>query len=226
MARKNVDGVIRKRSLIEKTRRNLLLWVGGAASVVGVVVVISWMILQAGMFNQKIIGMKKDTLDQITENINEAPDLKANINQLNTDDNLLSVRTSEDAPGLQTILDALPADGNKLALGASLQQKVFQIPGISLESLSVDSSQYSDTGGVDDGADSVELIPLDFTATISGSPTNIRTALVRLESSIRAINLRSVVGNTAGDNVSVSISGQVYYYPPADLELGQEVIKE
>lgn len=224
MARKNVDGVIRKRSLIEKTRKNVLMWVGGAATLLGIVVVVSWMVVQAGMFNQKVISMKQDTLDQIEQNIDQAQELKADINLLNTDENLLSVRTSDEAPGLQTVLDALPADGNRLALGASLQQKVFQLSGVSLEVLSVDSSAYGSTGGVDTSGEE-ELIPLEFTATISGSPNDIRNALVRLESSIRAINLKYIVGNTAGNNVSVNLTGQVYYYPPADLELGSEVVK-
>lgn len=226
MARKNVDGVIRKRSLIEKTRKNVLLWVGGAATLVGVVLVISWMIVQTGMFNQKIIGMKQDTLDQIEQNIDQAQELKADINLLNTDENLLSARTSQDAPALQTILDSLPADENRLALGASLQQKVFQAQGVSLDALSIDTTGVSTGGAVDESSGGDDLIPLEFSATISGSPTDIRNVLIDVERSIRAINLKTVVGATAGNNVSLRVTGNVYYYPPADLGLGNRVVTE
>lgn len=223
MAVKNVDGVIRKRTLIEKTRRNVLMWVGGAATLIGVIAVVCWMLIQSALFNHKIIGMKQDTLDQIQQNIGVVPDLKGSIKHLNDDPQLVMVKSSYESKGLQVILDALPADSNRMALGASLQHKVFMNEGVSLDSLTIEGVDSGSTGGVDMGDG---LIPLEFNAVISGSPNDIRNALVRLESSIRAVNLKNVSAITSGGSVSLRLAGEVYYYPPADLSLGSEVIKE
>lgn len=128
--KRDIDGVIRKRSLIAKTRKTVLFWVAGASCVLGAGLVVSFILVQTIIFNNKVIGMKQQTLTTLDQNIAAIPDLEANIRELNTDQQLAAVSVTSEARPIQSILDALPADENRLALGASLQQKLFTgIPG-------------------------------------------------------------------------------------------------
>ena len=184
------------------------------------------MLIQTIMFNDKVIGMKKQTAKTLQANIDIVPKLKANVRQLNTDEQLAAVGVTPDARPIQSILDALPADENRLALGASLQQKLFAgIPGLSVDSLSVDPSadasqvQASETlpGGVKE---------LAFSAAISGNSDSLKLALQRLEKSIRAINVKSINATSSNGAVSLQITGTAYYLPAPSLELTKKEVKQ
>lgn len=224
--KKDVEGIIRKRSLIAKTRKTVFIWVAGASCAIGAVVVIAVLLVQTIIFNSKIISMKSDTLEQVEANIAAVPELEAEIRLLNTNKELKEVTLNEDTRPVQTILDALPADDNRLALGASLQQRLFTgIPGLSVDSLSVDPSsageliieEESEEGGVQE---------LAFTASISGNADALKAALQRLERSIRAINVKAMTAATAGDSVSLQVSGSAYYLPEPNLDLTKREVKQ
>ena len=223
--KKDVEGIIRKRSLIAKTRKTVFAWVAGASCIIGAVVVVAVLLVQTIIFNNKVISMKKDTVSQLEENIEAVPELEAEVRLLNTNKELKEVTLSEDARPVQTILDALPADDNRLALGASLQQKLFtDIPGLAVDSLSVDPSA---TGGIIVEEESEEGVQeLAFTASISGDANALKTALQRLERSIRAINVKAITAATAGDSVSLQISGSAYYLPEPNLDLVDRKVKQ
>ncbi|NLA42985.1 hypothetical protein GX865_02420 [Candidatus Saccharibacteria bacterium] len=214
--RKDPEGIVRKRSLIEKAKKNVFLWVGGAASVLSAVVVISSMLVQAIMFNRSVLDRKNETLKKIEKNIEVAPDLKADISKLDTNQELRLVRPREDASALQTILDALPADENRLALGASIQKKIFEeAPGVRIDALSVDPAGGIMTADIDEDG----LQQVTFAVTVSGSPDALKKGLQRLERSIRAFNITTMNGSTQDGDVSLQINGVAYYFPPANLEL-------
>lgn len=224
--KKDVEGIIRKRSLIAKTRKTVFMWVAGASCIIGAVVVVAVLLVQTILFNGKVISMKQDTLAQLEDNIAAVPELEAEVRLLNTNEELKTVTLSDDTRPVQTILDALPADDNRLALGASLQQKIFtNIPGLSVDSLSVDPSaaggiiveEESEEGGVQE---------LAFTASISGDANALKAALQRLERSIRAINVKAITAATAGDSVSLQISGSAYYLPEPNLDLKDKKVKQ
>lgn len=221
--KKGAEGIIRKRSLITKTRKTVFLWVMGASSVVGAAVVVAFMLVQAIFFNAGVISDKNATLKTLESNIEVVPELEANIRQLNTNKELKEVSLSEDARPLQSILDALPADDNRLALGASLQNKIFtDIPGLTVDALSVDASAgesdvYAESS---DGESGVQ--ELMFTATLSGDAEALKRGLQRAERSIRALNLKSINATGTGGSVSLQITGSVYYLPEQDLNLTYE----
>ncbi len=221
--KKDAEGIVRKRSLIDKTRKNVLFWVAGAASVLSAAIVISVLLVQAAMFNQSVLDKKNATLKTLEQNISVAPDLEADIRKLDTNDELRLVRPSEEASALQTILDALPADENRLALGASLQQKIFEeAPGVRIDALSVDPTE---SGYVPDAGDTV-LAPVSFTATISGNPDALKQGLQRLERSIRAFSVTTINASTQGGDLSLQITGSAYYLPPVDLQLKKKEEKQ
>lgn len=128
------------------------------------------------------------------------------------------MKTSTDAPVLQPILDALPADDNRLALGASLQQKIFgDIPNLTVDALSVAQSGTTNaTAG--DGE-------LAFTVTLSGNADSLQQALQKLGRSIRPMTIKTITATSAGNNVTLQIEGSAAYQKQANLELQKEKVK-
>ena len=224
--KKDIDGVIRKRNLIAKTRKTVMFWVAGASCILGIAVVIAFMLIQNIIFGSKVISMKKATSQTIQSNIAAVPELEANIRLLNTNEELKTVSLSSDSRPLQSILDALPADENRLALGASLQQKLFSgVPGLTVDSLSIDpSAGDSQVVAEEESSDGVK--ELAFAASISGSPDALKLALQRLEKSIRAVNVKEINAITSGTSVSLQISGSAYYLPAPGLELTIKEVKQ
>lgn len=223
--KKDVEGVIRKRSLIAKTRKTVFLWVMGASSAVGAAVVVAVMLVQTIVFNAEVIADKNKTLKTLEANIEAVPELEANVRLLNTNKELRTVSLGEGTRPLQSILDALPADDNKLALGASLQQKIFtNTPGLTLEALSVDAESMMQGGGEDSemvgGNSGVQ--ELAFTATLSGDAEALKRGLQRAERSIRAFNVKSIEATGAGNTVSLQLIGSAYYLPEQNLGITYE----
>lgn len=222
--KKDVEGVVRKRSLIAKTRKTVFLWVMGASSAIGATVVIAIMLVQSIIFNAEVIAEKNATLKTLEANIAAVPELEANVRLLNTNKELQAVKLSENARPLQAILDALPADDNRLALGASLQQKILtDIPGLTVDALSVDASESegltsSPTAGVSD-SEVGGLMQLAFTATLSGDAESLKRGLQRAEQSIRAIDITSINATGTGNTVSLQLTGVAYYLPEQNLGL-------
>ncbi|MBH1980581.1 hypothetical protein I8H83_04935 [Candidatus Saccharibacteria bacterium] len=224
--KKDIDGVIRKRNLIAKTRKTVMFWVAGASCALGITVVIAFMLIQNIIFGGEVISKKKDTLQTIESNIKVVHELEASIRQLNTNEELKTVSLSTDSRPLQSILDALPADENRLALGASLQQKLFAgVPGLTVDSLSIDpAAGDSQVVAEEDSPDGVK--ELAFAASISGSADSLKLALQRLEKSIRAVNVKEINAISSGTSVSLQISGSAYYLPAPNLELTKKEMKQ
>ena len=212
--------IIKKQSLIDKTRKSVILIVAGASVVVGALIVVSGIMIQHLIFNSKVIAEQNKTLAVIEKNIDQVDELEADLTVLNTNEQLMDARSSNNAEALQTVLDALPADPNRLALGASLEQKIFDgLPGLTVQSLSVDSSVGSSGGATLQSSAIDGLGSLSFSASISGSPETLQLALDRLQQSIRAMNVTRINGTASGDSVTFNITGEAYYLQPVDLSL-------
>lgn len=210
--------VVKKQSLIDKTRKSVIILVAGASMLVGAMIVISGIFIQNLLFNNKVMDAQSKTITTLNKNIEVVPELKSEVRVLNTNEQLIEARSSSEAKALQTVLDALPADANRLALGASLEQEIFKdISGLTVQSLSVDPS----IGSANDGStmDSGELGTLTFSATISGTPEALKLGLQRLERSVRSMSVQTINGTTSGNNVTLTIVGVAYYLKPVDLNL-------
>ncbi|MBB1562559.1 hypothetical protein HG440_003055 [Candidatus Saccharibacteria bacterium] len=217
-----LDTMVRRQHAATKTRRTVLVWVAAAGVVLGISLVALGFVVRIGLFHHTVLAHKHATARTIHKNAQALGNLRTNMNLLSTSPDLKKVRSSDSAPGVQTILDAMPADENRLALGASLQKKVFNVPGLTVDALSVDppggeASEQPSAGG---------LGQIAFSASISGTPEVVRQALTRAESSIRPLSIHTMNGVASGQSVTVQLSGVTYYYPPADVSLRVKTIQE
>ena len=216
---KEPQGIVRKQSLINQTKKTVFLWVIGASSVVGAALVIMILLLQAAVYNERVLSEKGKVDDQVELSISQAKELRGSIGTLNQNEELRMVRSSDKAQALQSVLDALPADANRLAMGASLQQKLLKdISGVTVESVTLADEEDSTVSEGEESSASTEAMSQPFSVTMSGSPEDLRVALERLERSIRAVNVTTLTGTTVENRLTVQISGTMSYLPPLTIE--------
>ncbi len=211
------DKTLRKRQQISSANRMMFIWVAAGSAVVGVALVVSIFLVQQLWFNEKVLLKKNQTIGSLEDSQEAVPELRQQISVRNTDQALLDSRAKDSDKPLQVIIDALPDSPNSAALGASLQNVLLPGSGIQLETLKVDPIA-EDSG---DGT-------LTFSFSVSTGRDSIgelRNLQQRLERSIRAIKVNTVLIETSSSKATMTVSGESYYEPARNLELGTEPVK-
>ncbi len=208
---------MKKRQVIASSNKTMFIWVAGMSAVVGVAIVLSVFLIQQIAFKTEVANELDNTASQLDKNINTAGNLIQNVQILETNSALNSVKADENEKALQVVLDALPADNNTLALGASLQQKLLDdISGLSIDSLTVEPANP-------EGSDA-SIMP--FTLTVSANSANsLKEMLRRLERSIRVIDIDSLTLDRNQSKYTMTIQAHAYYEPATTVELTDKVIK-
>lgn len=241
---RNKEVAIRKRQQIDSSRRTMFLFVAGAAFVAGIALVVSYFLAQQIWFHTKIINAKQSTISTIKQNIDMVDELKENVRVLDTNQALNSAKVKDGNSALQVILDALPAEANADALGASLQVKFVEpVGGLKVESMTVESAALTGEGEnpeeeteevedeaatTEEGEDAeavTESPSIAFQMSVSGSAAGLKQFLTRLERSIRVVKLDSIEVQAGDGRQTMNIIGRAYYEPARVIELGTEVIK-
>lgn len=224
---------LRKRQQIANANRMMFLWVAGVSAVVGIAAVASIFLVQKAMFNEKVLGEKSKTASVLVKNNKAVSELQNQVRVLNTNENLKKVMVPGEAQPVQVVLDALPAEANSSAFGASLQKNFLTADGIQLESLTVDPVQgvevigdSSASGDIADGTASGSQITFSFTVSAaSGNADGLKNLLLMLERSIRPIDLTNVSVEAQSERLLLKADGVTYYQPARTIDLKDKVIK-
>ena len=119
------DTALRKRTQISKANRTMFIWIAASSALVGFAIVIAIFLGQKLVFNEKVLIENNKTISVLNADNKVVGDLKTQVQVLDTNTDLASVKASDSDQTIQVILDALPSDANSLALGASLQNKLL-----------------------------------------------------------------------------------------------------
>jgi len=219
------EAALRKRQQIAQSNRTMFIWVAVASAVIGFALVVSWFLVQQIMFRQKVVGNKITTVTRLHDNNAAVADLQRNIGVVESTNEALAlenVKASPSEKSLQVVLDALPAENNRLALGSSLQEKlVGGQPNVTLESLNtVDATAISSKSPVS----GVEVMPFSMTAT-SSNPNSLHDLLKRLENSVRTITIDSLKIEQSTSKTSPAIGAHAFYLPEKTIELKKIIVK-
>lgn len=210
-----------KRKAIADSSRTMFVWVAAMSVVVGVCIVVAIFLVQQIAFKLKVVGAMTDTITTLNYDNKVAKNLTDNVIVLQTNSALNSVKVG-DENALQVPLDALPADRNALALGASLQQVLLTgVDGLSIDSLSIDNSDSS--GDTTDSTSTDNTIPIQMQIS-SSSASTIKDALARLENSIRIIDVDSFILERSDTSYQATITAHAYYQPGIQLQLNKQTI--
>lgn len=216
----NNDVAMRKRQQIDSSKRTMFIAVAIAAFASGIALVVAFFLAQQIWFHGTVIAEKQSTLDTINKNLAVIDDLEGNVRALSANEALNSAKVSDESSALQVILDALPAEANSDALGASLQVRFAgTVGGLTIESLSVDTAT-GDTTSSDSGGSSI-----GFRMSVSGTADGLKELLMKFERSIRVIELTSVEVQAGGQGLTMDVVGRAYYEPAQTVELETKVVK-
>ena len=136
------------------------------------------------------------------------------------------MKLNDNEEPLRVILDALPADNNALALGASVQSLVARTSDVKLESFQVgeDVATSDDTAKLGSSVKGVQQIP--FTMSISAAnPDALRDVLKNLEKSIRVIDIDAMTIEQGDSRVVMTVNGHGYYLPAKTIQLTKKEVK-
>lgn len=225
---------LRKRQQIASANRMMFLWVAGVSAIVGVAVVASLFLVQKALFNEKVLSEKSKTASTLVKNNKAVGELQDQVRVLNTNSDLKKVMVPGESQPVQVVLDALPADVNSSAFGASLQRNFLTADGLQLVGLTVDPVQGIESqdsvegqGAVPDSTGGENVITFSFAiSTARGNADALKNLLLRLERSIRPIDLTTVTVEAPDDQTLVlRVSGRSFYEPAQSTELKDKVVK-
>lgn len=218
---------LRKRQQITRANQVMFLWVAAASVIVGFAIVICIFLGQRIVFNNKVIAKKNETQTRLEQNIKTVPELQDNVRVLETNDALKSVRLNDDDLAIQSVLDALPADANDTALGSSIQGRLISgVNGVTLETMSVEPVNGTEDEAAVTNDDGTSRINFTFAVSVDANNTDaLREVLLRLERSIRAINVSTLMVEGQGNRRILTVSGYAYYEPAKTIELQDEVVR-
>jgi len=223
---------LRKRTQIATANRVMFLWVAGVSVLFGFALVGSIFLGQMLLFNERVLQEKDKTVAILNSNNNNVQSLESQIRVLDANQALIDSKAKPDDQAVQVILDALPADANSLALGASLQNKLLAgIPGLTINTLQVNpvvgiESLKSDT--IVDYSSSNKASSeneITFSFTVSGDEKALQHALHNLEISIRTIDVISLKIENQGLTRLLSVKARAFYEPSRVVELKDKTVK-
>lgn len=228
---------IKKRQQIANANRMMFLWVTGVSVVVGFALVLSIFLGQKILFGERVLAEKAKTVSTLDSNQKVIAELQNNIRVLDTNPGLQDTRLNDEDRPIQSVLDALPADANSTALGSSLQSKLLNgISGLTIDTIKVDpvvgvETQTEETQNVvDANASSADVAEntIHFSlsvSTASNNPDALREVLLRLERSIRAIDVRTLSVTSQSSRLVMTISANAYYEPAKTIKLEDKVVR-
>lgn len=226
---------LRKRAQIAKANRTMFLWIIAASLIVGASVVVAIFFGRNLIYNEKVLFAKNDTLNILRDNNKAIPELEDAVRVLDTNEALASIKANPTDQNIQVILDALPADANSLALGASLQSKLLKdIGGLKLTSLQV--TPVVGVESLDESADVPAEEPVEgeeapagseinFQFSVVGSQDELRQVLVNLQRSLRLIDVRTLtIASSDASALTLTIDGRAFYVPAKSIEMTDKEI--
>lgn len=225
--------IIRKRQQITAANRMMFIWVAIASVLVGAAAVGVLFLAQLALFNERVLAEKTKTATTLDKNLKVIDELKDQVRLMNTNQALRESMAPGETQPIQVVLDALPADANSSALGASLQTKLLNDPAVVLESIRVDPVAGVEADGdsavedaSDSSADSEQAIHFSFSVNVAAADVGaLKSLLQRLERSVRAIDVTALTIEGQGTRVAMSVEGNAFYEPAKTVELKDKVIK-
>tara|TARA_Y100000114_G_scaffold148298_1_gene161113 strand:- start:1542 stop:2174 length:633 start_codon:yes stop_codon:yes gene_type:complete len=208
----------------------MFIWIAVASVIVGVAVVVSIFLVQKLYFNELVLSKKLTTAERLDKNLETIEELKTEIQALGANTDLAAVKANEGDQAIQVVLDALPAEANSFALGASLQKKLLNgIEGNysldSLQVLPVEGIEELSSGNSDEESASDTSGRIYFSFTVKGDQNALKQVFRNLERSIRAMVITSVAIEYQSDVLTMDVEGHAFYEPATILEVTTETVK-
>jgi len=223
-----------KRAMISKDSRSVMIATTVAAVILSVSVVLGGSMIEDIAYNGKVIDQLNETNSRLESNKQNASKIEAALNNLNKSESLKQLRVNADDEPLQVIIDAMPTNDRRATFAASLQSKVLNQSGASLQSLNVNDGQSSEntkTTTVPTTSTTMTStgngpLPMEFSASLLGDAMVVTNTLKDIERTIRPISITSMTITPASNktDLTVDINAVTYYNPLLNYAITEEVI--
>jgi len=212
---------LKKRQQIAAAGRAVFVWVAIAAAALSFCVATTQFLFTKWEHNNKVLSAKYKTADTLSKNIDNSKKLTEDVNALEANQDLASVKTNPTDPNTKSVLDALPSTFDPSALATSLQQVVLSQSGVSIENITV--PQELQPGVQPEGGSAPQSMPFSF--IVSGSYDKIQHMVLDIERTIRAIKITDMTMTGSDNSLRASIQAITYYQPAKTVTVKGTTIK-
>lgn len=216
---------LKKRQQIASANKMIFVWVIAASVAIAFCGVTMQFLVRQAIFNQKIIGAKLDTQGTLSRNLENINKLKQNVDNLQADTRLASVKANPEDTNLKVVLDALPTTDDRTALGASLQQVILPKSAVNTTDITTISSADASTADASTTASTAGAPEANFVFASTGDYEKIKTMLGDLERTIRPMNVKMLALQSVEGQLKATVTGVSYYSPQQTVQLGKKTIK-
>lgn len=229
----NADGAqltgVKKRQQIAGTRKEVLMWVAIASAVVVICLVVGMNIFQRIQYQMKVNAEISKTAKTMETNVKAVDGLIKNVNDLRANRLLTAPGLkADDSTVFQVVIDALPTENDSVSLSSSLQNKILNRSGVTIEQISVDGESSSSSNDDDEvTTSSVEFPvaqPINFRISIVGTYESIKQTLADIERTIRPIIINSLEISGTDDRLTATIQATTYYSSNVNFQVGEKEV--
>ena len=229
----NADGAqltgVKKRQQIAGTRKEVLMWVAIASAVVVICLVVGMNIFQRIQYQMKVNAEISKTAKTMEANVKAIDGLIKNVNDLRANRLLTAPGLkADDSTVFQVVIDALPTENDSVSLSSSLQNKILNRSGVTIEQISVDGESSSSSNDDDEvTTSSVEFPvaqPINFRISIVGTYESIKQTLADIERTIRPIIINSLEISGTDDRLTATIQATTYYSSNVNFQVGEKEV--
>lgn len=229
----NADGAqltgVKKRQQIAGTRKEVLMWVAIASAVVVICLVVGMNIFQRIQYQMKVNAEISKTAKTMEANVKAVDGLIKNVNDLRANRLLTAPGLkADDSTVFQVVIDALPTENDSVSLSSSLQNKILNRSGVTIEQISVDGESSSSSNDDDEvTTSSVEFPvaqPINFRISIVGTYESIKQTLADIERTIRPIIINSLEISGTDDRLTATIQATTYYSSNVNFQVGEKEV--
>lgn len=229
----NADGAqltgVKKRQQIAGTRKEVLMWVAIASAVVVICLVIGMNIFQRIQYQMKVNTEISKTAKTMEANVEAIDGLIKNVNDLRANRLLTAPGLkADDSTVFQVVIDALPTENDSVSLSSSLQNKILNRSGVTIEQISVDGESSSSSNDDDEvttsNVESPVAQPINFRISIVGTYESIKQTLADIERTIRPIIINSLEISGTDDRLTATIQATTYYSSSVNFQVGEKEV--
>lgn len=215
-----------KRSLITKANSTMVITTGVAAFLTVFCLVASKTLLSQANYQNKVIGAKKDAVEQLKDNISARDSLVSSYKSfVDTPQNVLGGNPSgtgeQDGDNAKLILDALPSKYDFPALATSLE-KMITAQNLQIQSITGTDEEVTQQTGAEGAPQAIEM---PFEVQVSGSYDSIKGLIDSFGKSIRPFQIQTVELSGGESSMTATISAKTFYQPEKTFKVQTEVLR-
>lgn len=212
---------------LDKTNSRIVLISSIGAFLTVFFLVASVTLVSQLLYQNRVIGVKRTAVQQLQENIRNSSNLMTSYKGfVSTPQNLLGGNPTgtgpQDGNNAKLVLDALPSQYDFPGLTSSLE-KLMTDQRVKIESIQGTDDEVAQSAGSGSGAPSV--VPIPFTASVSGDYQSIQGVISAMDRSIRPFQIQTMELSGDQGNLTLTVTAQTFYQPSTSVTITKKVVK-